>query len=131
MTELRDLTRDDLPRAGALLAACDLPTDDLDDPSIALVGAFEGSAMIGVIGLQACGEAGLLRSLAVEPAYRDRGVARALCERVFAMARGELWLLTPSATSRVPASSSCRATRPRRRSRPRSSSRASARRRPA
>lgn len=99
--KLRALTADDMPRAMALLASCDLPTDDLDDASIALVGAFDGGAMIGVIGLQSCGEVGLLRSLAVDPGHRDRGVARALCEWVFDLARAremrELWLLTITA----------------------------------
>jgi amino-acid N-acetyltransferase len=99
--ELRDLTAEDMPRARALLASCELPTDDLDDASIALVGAFDGGALVGVIGLQSCGDAGLLRSLAVDPAHRDHGVARALCDRVSEVARAremrELWLLTTTA----------------------------------
>lgn len=101
--ELRDLTADDMPRAKPLLASCELPTDDLDDASIALVGAFDGSTLVGVIGLQFCGDVGLLRSLAVAPAHRDHGVARALCDRVFEFARAremrELWLLTTTAES--------------------------------
>jgi amino-acid N-acetyltransferase len=87
--------------ARALLEECDLPTDDLADPTISLLGAFEGSALIGVAGLQRCGDVGLLRSLAVATAARDRGVARVLCERVFQLAAtqqlGALWLLTTSA----------------------------------
>ena len=94
--ELRDLTADDMPLAKALLASCDLPTDDLDDASIALGGAFDAGAMVGVIGLQSCGDVGLLRSLAVDSAHRAHGVARALCDRVFEVARAhemrELWL---------------------------------------
>lgn len=100
MIVLRDLASAELPRARTLLASCDLPTDDLADPAIALVGAFDGGALVGVIGLQACGDAALLRSLAVEPAHRDRGVARALCERVYEMAgRRHIWLLTTTAES--------------------------------
>jgi amino-acid N-acetyltransferase len=99
--ELRDLTDDDMPRAKALLASCDLPTDDLDDASIALVGAFDSSSIVGVVGLQSCGDVGLLRSLAVDAAHRDRGIARVLCERMFDVAREremrELWLLTTTA----------------------------------
>ncbi len=99
--ELRDLIAQDMTRAKALLASCDLPTNDLDDASIALVGAFDGTAMVGVIGLQSCSDVGLLRSLAVDPAHRDHGVARMLCERVFEVARAremrELWLLTTTA----------------------------------
>jgi amino-acid N-acetyltransferase len=99
--DLRDLTDTDLARARALLASCDLPTDDLDDPEIALTGAFDGGTMLGVIGLQMCGDTGLLRSLAVDPGYRDRGVARMLCDRVFESAGRRamtaLWLLTTTA----------------------------------
>lgn len=99
--ELRDVIADEMPRARALLASCDLPTDDLDDASIALIGAFDGGAMVGVIGLQSCGDVGLLRSLAVDAAHRDRGVARALCDRVFEVAHArdlrEIWLLTTTA----------------------------------
>jgi amino-acid N-acetyltransferase len=88
-------------RARALLEAIDLPTDDLGDPAIQLFGAYEGDALAGVIGLQTCERVGLLRSLTVDPALRDRGVARLLCDTVFAHARTQqlasLWLLTTSA----------------------------------
>ncbi len=80
----------------ALLSANDLPTEDLDD-SVELLGAYEGSQLVGVIGLQRLDELGLLRSLAVDPKARDRGIARLLCERVFATCNLELWLLTTSA----------------------------------
>lgn len=87
--------------ARALLAASDLPIDDIDDASISFVGAFDHDALVGVVGLQACGRVGLLRSLAVAPSHRDHGIARELCERVCGMTgeRGmeSLWLLTTSA----------------------------------
>lgn len=90
-----------LPWARALLAGADLPTDDLDDPAISLVGAFDGDALVGVVGLQTCGGLGLLRSLAVAPERRSAGLARVLCERVFAIAAdramSSIWLLTTSA----------------------------------
>lgn len=101
MIALRDFGPEDVPRARALLAACELPTEDIDDAAIALVGAFDGAALLGVVGLQTCGTLGLLRSLAVDPAHRDRGLARLLCERVFEIARersvSSLWLLTTTA----------------------------------
>ncbi len=44
---------------------------------------------------------GLLRSLAVDPSYRDHGVGQQLCDVVTSEARaralGELWLLTTTA----------------------------------
>jgi len=85
----------------ALLAANDLPTDDLDDPTIALYGATHEGRLVGVIGLQSLAGAGLLRSLAVDPALRDRGLGGQLCDHVLSEAKerglGELWLLTTSA----------------------------------
>ena len=84
--------------ARALLVASELPVDDLGDPSIVLIGAFDRDALVGVIGLQTCGDVGLLRSLAVTPSHRERGVARALCERLFELAGPRpLYLLTTSA----------------------------------
>ena len=94
--ELRTL--DSCEAAAALLAAQRLPIDDLSDPTILLVGAFENDVLVGVIGLQTCDEVALLRSLAVDPAHRDRGIAAALCERVFVLAGDrDLYLLTESA----------------------------------
>ena len=99
--DVKPLNPDAIEAARALLRANDLPTEDLADPAIELLGAFEGGALLGVVGLQTCGRCGLLRSLVVAPAARDRGVAGALCAHVFARARrrglGELWLLTTSA----------------------------------
>lgn len=101
MIELRDLDVGELDAARALLSACDLPVDDLADANIALAGAFEGTAMLGVIGLQTCGAIGLLRSLAVDPAHRTRRIARLLCERVIVTAAernlASVWLLTTTA----------------------------------
>jgi amino-acid N-acetyltransferase len=94
--ELRTL--DSVEAASALLAAQRLPTDDLHDPTITLVGAFVNDALVGVVGLQACDDVALLRSLAVDPAHRDRGIAAALCERLFVLSSDkELYLLTESA----------------------------------
>jgi amino-acid N-acetyltransferase len=99
--DLRILERSHLSAARALLERSDLPTDDLDDPSITLIGAIEDGTFVGVVGLQACGTNGLLRSLAVAPDHRARGVAGTLCTYVFdetnARAMESLWLLTTSA----------------------------------
>jgi amino-acid N-acetyltransferase len=85
----------------ALLAASELPVDDLDDPTIVLFGSSNGGRLVGVVGLQLLAGTGLLRSLAVEPSVRDRGLGGQLCDRVVREARqrgfSELWLLTTSA----------------------------------
>jgi amino-acid N-acetyltransferase len=89
--------------ARALLRANDLPVDDLLDPTVQLFGATLDGALVGVIGLQRCGDAALLRSLVTTEAARSRGVAKQLCEHVFAVARAAgldtLYLLTTSASA--------------------------------
>jgi amino-acid N-acetyltransferase len=91
--------------AAALLAAADLPIDDLADPTVQLLGAFDPE-LVGVIGLQVCGDVGLLRSLAVDPAHRARGIARLLCSALFERCRElhlhDLYLLTTSAADYFP-----------------------------
>jgi amino-acid N-acetyltransferase len=99
--DLRPLTQLDLNAAHGLLAAHDLPIDDLADPAITLIGAFEAKALVGVVGLQACGDCGLLRSLAVESGARSRGCGRVLSEYVLALAASRgmrpVFLLTTNA----------------------------------
>ena len=85
----------------ALLAASNLPIDDLDDPTIVLFGCADGERLVGVVGLQTLAGTGLLRSLAVDPSARDRGLGNQLCDRVLREAHDqgfeEVWLLTTSA----------------------------------
>jgi amino-acid N-acetyltransferase len=98
---LRDLVREDVPAARELLVSSHLPIDDIDDATITFVGAFDGAELVGVVALQDCAGTGLLRSLAVTAKFRERGIARQLCEYVFALAAERnlqsLWLLTTSA----------------------------------
>ncbi len=99
--EIRAVDEGTLPAALALLAACELPTEDLPNPMVSLIGAFLDGELAGVIGLQRCGEVGLLRSLAVAPSHREHGIARELCERLFEIASAakieSLFLLTTTA----------------------------------
>lgn len=84
-----------------LLADSRLPTDDLEDPAITLFGAWDGAALVGAVGLQHCGDAGLLRSLAVAPAWQGRRLGHELCARIVALVRERhlvgLYLLTTTA----------------------------------
>jgi len=58
------------------------------------------------VGLEACGEYALLRSTAVSPDWRGRGVGRRLVERAVARAESQgiraLYLLTTTAESYFP-----------------------------
>ncbi|WP_435065318.1 arsenic resistance N-acetyltransferase ArsN2 [Halobaculum sp. EA56] len=100
-----------LDRVEALLAANDLPTEDVrtgpgqfylardgDDESD---GDGDGDAVVGVGGVERHGSAGLLRSVAVEESSRGDGYGTALCAALEDRARregaGTLYLLTTTA----------------------------------
>lgn len=84
----------------ALLAACGLPTADIRHDAIFVV-ARAGGELCGTAGIEAFGAVALLRSVAVAPAWRRRGVAHALCEEVLrrasAMQVRRVFLLTSDA----------------------------------
>lgn len=84
----------------ALLSRCSLPVDDVGDLAHFLV-ARKSGAVVGTAGLEPFGEAGLFRSLAVDPAERGKGIGKQLAEAMRAHARalgvGRLFLLTTDA----------------------------------
>ena len=62
-----------------LLAECALPVADLSPSSLLhFFGVRAGGALVAVVGLELYPPFGLLRSLAVAPAFRGRGLAREL-----------------------------------------------------
>jgi len=70
-----------------LLSKCELPTLYLHRHLKSFIGAKVGRKIVGVIGLEVHGRAGLLRSLCVDQAYRGRGIARMLHEEILDYAR--------------------------------------------
>ncbi len=92
----------DLPAVRALLAAAGLPVADLTAAPLAdFWGCREGTHLIGAIGLEAYRTVALLRSLAVAPAWRGRGLGAALLAHAERAARrrgiAALYLLTTTA----------------------------------
>ena len=86
----------------ALLVACGLPVDDIGPSSPAEFFAIrQDGAIVAVVGLERYPPVGLLRSLAVAPAWRGRGLATRLLAfaESFAGAHGvaSLFLLTTTA----------------------------------
>ncbi|MGH7471698.1 MAG: GNAT family N-acetyltransferase [Longimicrobiales bacterium] len=71
-----------------LLAAAELPIAGARD-HFADFNVAESEGIVGCIGLERYGDAGLLRSLAVSPFYRDRGLGRALVDSCVAHARSQ------------------------------------------
>jgi amino-acid N-acetyltransferase len=83
-----------------LLAACRLPTDDIRHDATFVV-ARAGPELCGTAGIEAFGAVALLRSVAVQPAWRGRGIAHALCQEILrrasAMQVRRVFLLTTDA----------------------------------
>ena len=89
-------------RIAALLKESDLPTEDLSSGSVAVLYSYNvNNDFQGIVGLELYGSCGLVRSLAVTPGCRGRGIGEALlgfAERVAAASGvAELYLLTTTA----------------------------------
>jgi amino-acid N-acetyltransferase len=87
----------DLGAIASLLELCKLPANDLEAHDFIV--AVEEDRLLGCIGLELVGP--LLRSLAVDPAMRGKGIANELCSRLLQHAQRqgiqEIYLLTDSA----------------------------------
>jgi N-acetylglutamate synthase-like GNAT family acetyltransferase len=103
---LRAARIDDLPVVERLLVASELPLDGVAGALRDFAVAEADGALVGVAGLEVCGEHALLRSVAVAPEWRSRGVGRALVDRVIADAEARgmrgLYLLTTTAERYFP-----------------------------
>jgi N-acetylglutamate synthase-like GNAT family acetyltransferase/mannose-6-phosphate isomerase-like protein (cupin superfamily) len=84
--ELRLANREDEPALRALLVASSLPVDDLSTDAQEYVLALSGTALVGSVGLEKCGDSALLRSFVVAPSLRRRGLGTLLFERIVARA---------------------------------------------
>ena len=78
----------DLTDGAELLAAAGLPLAGWDAAQVVRWGVREGGALLGVIALERHGTHGLLRSLAVAPTARGRGLAHALVAHALREAAG-------------------------------------------
>ena len=103
---IRRATLADLARIEQLLVASGLPIAGVVDAIGGFLVAEHEGALVGVIGIEECCEYGLLRSTAVDPAWRSRGVGRQLVERAIAEAEARgvkaLYLLTTTAEHYFP-----------------------------
>lgn len=88
----------------ALLVAAQLPVSDLRaSRSLNLLGVHDGGRLVGVVGIEVYGEAGMLRSLAVASTHRKAGLGVSLVSGAENWAAGQgvktLYLLTTTAAS--------------------------------
>jgi N-acetylglutamate synthase-like GNAT family acetyltransferase len=82
----------------SLLKQCGLPYEDIASHPVDFVVAKAGETIVGVNGIEIYNQDALLRSLAVEPAFRGTGISRELDARILARAHQKqvtkLYLLT-------------------------------------
>lgn len=99
----RTACAEDLPALVGLLEGCGLPADDLAPASLAHfeLAVDEAERIVGVAGFDRASADALLRSLAVAPDWRGRGLGEQLVARREAAAQAagvnRLFLLTTSA----------------------------------
>ncbi len=70
-----------------LLAAADLPSEDIAEHIDHFLAVWDGKRLAGVVGMELRPPGGLLRSLAVDPAYRGTGLGKALTHEVLSLAQ--------------------------------------------
>lgn len=89
-----------------LLTASGLPLDGIREALCSLLVAESRAEIVGVVGLEQCGSYGLLRSTAVAPEWRGKGLGRRLVEQMVAQAEAKglhaLYLLTTTAERYFP-----------------------------
>ena len=103
---LRAARNDDLPGIEHLLKTSGLPTAGVAAALGGFIVAESAGAIVGTAALEVCQNDALLRSVAVAPEWRSRGLGRALVTRVIADAEGQglraLYLLTTTAEHYFP-----------------------------
>ncbi|CAJ0822318.1 MULTISPECIES: GNAT family N-acetyltransferase [Ralstonia] len=100
---LRQASLDDWSDVAALLRRCGLPAEDTQGSIDAFHVALDMGRIIGCVAGEQGGRSIVVRSVAVDPIYRDRGIASRLIETLLLRARGtgarEAYLLSTTAPS--------------------------------
>lgn len=103
---LRAARAEDAGAIERLLIASSLPTAGVAEALDGFIVAESSGEIVGVAGLETGGDSALLRSVAVAPAWRSRGLGRALVTRAIATAESRglraLYLLTTTAEQYFP-----------------------------
>jgi amino-acid N-acetyltransferase len=84
---MRQARTEDLPWVLELLEQAGLPLEGVAQHLGNFLLEFDGERLVGCAGLEVWGRAGLLRSVAVHPEYRSRGIARRLVRALLEQAR--------------------------------------------
>ena len=99
--EIAAATESDIPAIKDLLVSSDLPTVGVDEHWRTFIVARDGGRVVACGGAEAYQFAALIRSIAVEPAYRSQGlgrrIVRQLLDRLASRGLREFYLLTTTA----------------------------------
>jgi amino-acid N-acetyltransferase len=105
-TAIRAASAEDLPAIEDLLREAKLPVDGVKDLIALFVVAENDGHVVGVAGVERCGDYGLLRSAAVDLEMRGRGLGRLMIDRLIVDSETnglrELYLLTTTAENYFP-----------------------------
>lgn len=100
---IRSAAPADLPAVEALLASFELPTSGVADHIENFLVAEDGGRIVASAGIELYGASALLRSVAVHPDYRRRGLARHLIDGLLRRAHvggvHDVYLLTSTASA--------------------------------
>jgi amino-acid N-acetyltransferase len=98
---IRSTTEQDYPRVCSLLELENLPTIDLDKNLPHFFVKTINEEVVGSIGMEHYGQSGLLRSMIVGPAFRNKGIASELVNKLTQYAKDQglkkLFLITNTA----------------------------------
>jgi amino-acid N-acetyltransferase len=101
--EITAAKRGDLPEILALLEECELPTEGLTTHLSTTLVARKGKEIVGCSALELYQEHALLRSVAVKPSFRKRGLALKLTRAALDLAKchkvTNVYLLTETAST--------------------------------
>jgi amino-acid N-acetyltransferase len=104
--EIGSARQEELPDILALLDECELPKEGLAPHLSTTLVARDGNQIIGSSALEMYGELALLRSVAVKPSFRGRGLARHLTGAALNLAKHHqvtaVYLLTETASNFFP-----------------------------
>jgi amino-acid N-acetyltransferase len=104
--EIGGARQEELPGILALLDECELPTEGLAPHLSTTLVARDGNQIVGSSALEIYEEFALLRSVAVRPAFRGRGLARRLTRAALDLAKHRqvtaVYLFTATASTYFP-----------------------------
>ena len=98
---IREAKKDDLKAIKSLLDSASLPSIDIEKHLLHFLVMEKSGTIAGTIGMELYGDKALLRSLAIQRDYRNKGLGKELCSALISKAKkmnvNNIYLLTETA----------------------------------